>query len=290
MSAEFCKINYTDNIGYRLLHAKGEDGADSTLDYLHYSSNYIIIYFHCGNGRIKIEGRSYIIREGDMIIINPSEIFQFSVDGGSYHERLTLSVNEALIKDFPYDCSSLFSPFYKREKGVGNRISAQRARDMGLDSLMLEILDCIKSPEPSQKALSFCKTIEFLVRLGGIVKPDESYNDESEGRHPLINSVLVYLNLHFKENISIEDVAGEFNIDKSYLSHLFKEQVGMSLWTYVVLRRIQQVNALMRRCESVEQACYGAGFQNYSNFFRLYKKYMKIAPTEYKKQLKVRRE
>jgi len=74
-------------------------------------------------------------------------------------------------------------------------------------------------------------------------------------------------------------------MNSSYLSHLFKDRVGMSLWNYVILRRLHRFNDLLQNGCSIEQACYEVGFQNYANFFRLYKKHMGLTPTQYKKQL-----
>ena len=60
----------------------------------------------------------------------------------------------------------------------------------------------------------------------------------------------------------------------------------MPLWTYVILRRIQRFNELLQQGCAAEEASRRVGFQNYSNFFRLYKKYERMTPAEYKKQLR----
>ncbi|MBE7052144.1 MAG: helix-turn-helix domain-containing protein [Ruminococcaceae bacterium] len=285
MNTDFSKVRYNDNLGYRLLHTKGSHAGESTLDYLHYSLGFMLIYYKQGAGNIKVEGRRYAIETGDMIMINPSELYQFSVDDKLYHERLVLTVTEAVLKDFPYDCSSLFYPFYKRKKGVGNKISAKTAKEFGIDDLMDELLMHISSSDASARAMSFCKTIEILHTLGKAVSPSADSEIDQTSLNPMINEVLNFIDGNFKEDIDIDLIAGNFNIDKSYLSHLFKEHVGMPVWTYVILRRIQRFNELIRKSDSVEECCYSAGFRNYSNFFRLYKKHMNMTPTEFKKQI-----
>ena len=64
--------------------------------------------------------------------------------------------------------------------------------------------------------------------------------EEKEHIHesPLVSEVIRYIKAHLKENIDIEIIANDFNVGKSYLSHLFKDQVGISLWNYVIIRRI----------------------------------------------------
>lgn len=286
MLTDYNKFRYDDNLGYRILHTEGTHAGESTLTYPHYSLGFMLIYFRRGTGDIKVEGRHYNINRGDIIIIDPSELYQFNVDDSQYHERIVITLNEALFKDFPHDCSCLFSPFHERKKGEGNRISAATVEAHGIGKTLDDILSHVSSSEPASTVLTFCKIVELLSQLSKAVVPPDAPISEQINLHPLINEVLNFLELHFKEDIDITSIAAAFNIDKSYLSHLFKEHVGMSLWTYVILRRIQLFNRLIRHNNSVEETCYQAGFQNYSNFFRLYKKYMKMTPTEFKKQIK----
>jgi len=130
----------------------------------------------------------------------------------------------------------------------------------------------------------FCKIAELLSAMGEL-----SHTEQKENQvplNPIVESVLEYLNIHFKEDLSITAVAEKFNIDESYLSHLFKEHTGVSLWTYVIYRRIQTFNKLILNGGSAEENCYKVGFRNYSNFFRLYKKHMGISPSQFKKETK----
>lgn len=286
MKSQYDRTRYIDNPGYKLVHIKGAHAGDSSLPYLHYSPNFLLLYFKRGAGNIKIEGRHYSINEGDIILLNPSELFQFTVDDSTYHERISLNITEALLASYPYAAESLFAPFYNREKGVGNRISAETVTSLGIDTYLDNILEYSKSPDAAAPLLAFCKIIELLSKINETVIKSAPPAPVQNLLNPLISDVLNYLNLHFKEDLNIGSVAEHFNIDKSYLSHLFKDHVGMSLWTYVIFRRLQLFNSLIREGGAIEATCYKVGFRNYSNFFRLYKKHMKMAPTEFKAQIK----
>lgn len=286
MKSQFDKARYNDNPGYRLLHVKGAHAGDSPLPYLHYSPNFMLLYFKHGIGSIKIEGRHYDINEGDIILLNPSELFQFTVNDKTYHERITLSITEALLASYPYAAETLFAPFYNREKGIKNRISAETVTSLGIDTYLDDILEHSKSSNVEAPLLAFCKIIELLSKINETMAKTAPSAPVQNLLNPLISDVLNYLNLHFKEDLNISTVAEQFNIDKSYLSHLFKDHVGMSLWTYVIFRRLQLFNSLIREGGAIEATCYKVGFRNYSNFFRLYKKHMKMTPTEFKAQIK----
>lgn len=288
MNQNFQKLCYDDHPGYHLHHTTGMCAKDSTLPYTHYNIHFMLIYFQQGTGSIKIEGRHYEIQEGDIIILNPTELFCCTVDAKSYHERLVLYVNETIFQNFPYECNDMFMSFYQRKKGIGNRIPAGVVEKHNLGSELVNLLHLAKAPDTTSCILSICKVIELLAHLNRIVMPlyiNTLNNREQTNGHPLINNVLNYINVHFKEVIDITTIAAQFNIDQSYLAHLFKEHVGMSLWNYVILRRIHLFNELISVNHSIEETCYQAGFQNYSNFFRLYKKYMNMTPLQFKKKI-----
>ncbi len=284
MNSQYEKKRYNYGLGYRLLHIKGNHAGDSTLSYLHYSLSCMLLYFKDGEGVIKIEGRTYKLHTGDIVLLNPSEIFRFSVEDSVPHERLTVHIDESMFKAFGEVHKELFSHFYNRDKGTGNVIRAEKVQELGLNLYLKSILEYVESSEQTAPLMIFCKLTELLSSLKEISATPQ--NENQVPLNPLVESVLDYLNIHFKEDLSISSVAEKFNIDKSYLSHLFKEHTGVSLWTYVIYRRIQIFNNLLIQGGTAEENCYKVGFQNYSNFYRLYKKHMGMSPSQLKKETK----
>jgi AraC-like DNA-binding protein len=279
MSENFKKEKFISSYGYRINHTTGTFAKKSVIGKPHYSSEHMMYYFIKGSGNIKIEGMRYDINEGDIVILNPSELFHCTIDEGVYHERIVFHINETIINSFPCDCTALFDLFNKRKNGERNHISAETVRIYGCDKIINEIFTLLSSNEATKHVQVICKIVELLVHLN---KAFEFYSKE-EYVNPLINEVISYLISNLRKDISIASVASKFNISKSYLEHLFKEYVGTSLWSYVVFRRIHLVNNLLEKNFSAEEASRIAGFNNYSNFFRLYKKQMGMTPTEFKK-------
>ena len=46
----------------------------------------------------------------------------------------------------------------------------------------------------------------------------------------MIRAALDYIDLHFNENISLQDVADNINISKNYLCDIFKKELGVNLY------------------------------------------------------------
>ena len=269
MYANYEKIRYDNFPGFRLNHTTGLDASDSTMNQPHLCIDFMIFLFIHGSGSIKIEGHEYPVQAGDVIFTNPTEPFHCSVDPSSYHERIVLHISERFLKQFPCNTTSLFSIFTNREKGMGNRIPAESVESSGLKRKFLLLLKLMQEPSPFQEILTICTATELLCLLNELSGVACSSTEQAP-RNQLIDQVLLYLNENFTKDITIDSVAVYFNVTPSYLAHLFKEQTGMSPWNYVILRRLHLFNALIRESSSMEDAFYRAGFDNYSNFFRLY--------------------
>ena len=107
---------------------------------------------------------------------------------------------------------------------------------------------------------------------------------ENVTENPLIMRVISYIEENYASVTSCKQIAEYFFISQDRLSHLCKECVGLSLWGYVILARIQRFNDLLEQGLPIEKAAYTVGFRSYTNLHRLYKKHMKISPMEYQRK------
>ena len=284
---DFVSKAYSGGFNNRVRHVYGEKASASARQDYHHSMSLFFIYFIKGKARINIEDSIHELNEGEIILLNPSELFFYQVDDGIYHERITLSANVIrMMKYFPCDISGVFSPLYKRKAGEYNVIGNERVKEYGLDRLFLELLEIRREENEATEALAICKTVEILWKINKIIEAFPSENKNCTAKSALVNKVLEYVNSHFSEDICIQDIADHFSVHRSYLLHKFKNQMNIPLWDYVIKRRIFKFNSLVKENTALDEAAYQVGFSNYSNFYRLYKKNMGITPLEFKLQLK----
>lgn len=282
MEKLYRKEQYNGLPGFRLRHTAGPNAVDSTTGYLHLNANRMLLYFVQGSGNLVVEDNAHRIQAGDVIITDSAELFHCSIDPGVYHERLSLHIDPQFWKKFPCDMSPLFRIFTDRNKGEGNLIPAETVENSGLRAAIMELFDLVQQDPPNRDMLVLSKLIQLLCLLDGL----SGAVDTSPQKEPMLHQVLQYLNAHCTEDISVTQVAAHFHITPSYLAHWFKNHTGLSPWNYVILRRLQRANDWMCQGYSAEEACYRVGFDNYANFFRLYKKHTGISPSQFKKQIR----
>jgi AraC-like DNA-binding protein len=285
MQENLLRLCYDGDPACRVHHTVGRAEDYALMSQLHYDTTLNLLLFLRGHGEIRIEGRLYSFGEGDMIILNPSELHRTTIADDTVFERISLHIGENLFKSFGVDGPSVFRAFYERPRGIGNIIRADRLREIGCDKLMREILLRASGSGSADPILLRCKTIELLSALNEALDLREETDETIGIENELVLEILQYLNTHYCEDISLSEIANKFYHSKYHVCHLFREQVGVTVHDYIVLRRIRLVNDLICGGVPAADACYRAGFGNYSNFFRLYKKHTGMTPAQFKNTL-----
>ncbi|WP_372633065.1 helix-turn-helix domain-containing protein [Cohnella sp.] len=107
------------------------------------------------------------------------------------------------------------------------------------------------------------------------------------GDHPaddLLANLIEWVRIHLAESISISQLAERFQYNPDYLSRYFKRRTGMSLQEYIHALKLSKAKDLLAQTrQSVKEVAYEVGFSDEKYFMRLFKKYEKITPTEYRK-------
>lgn len=286
MIERYKKECYSPNQHINIHYSYGILGPDSTLGFLHYDKDLIIEYYRRGEASIHIEGNLYNIKEGDIIILNPDEVHVSTKKYECYMEKIVLHISDTLIHQFCADRTVFFDTISKKPKGIGNLISAETVKKLFLNDKINDCLEYAKNNSLESQVLITCKTIELLYELSNLVNSVDDTDIYSASSNKTANQIMDYINRHYTEDITLETLAGRFHFSKYHISHLFKDYVGVSPYDYLIIRRLYVCNNLIRRKYTVRQACLMVGFNNYSNFYRLYKKHFKITPKQFKEQLK----
>ena len=99
-------------------------------------------------------------------------------------------------------------------------------------------------------------------------------------------NIASWINQHYSEKITLERIAKELNLNKYYVSHVFKEVTGFTVMQYVMECRLIQVKYLleMRPDLSLEEIFTATGFESGAHFSRFFKDKMGMTPTSYRKK------
>jgi AraC-like DNA-binding protein/mannose-6-phosphate isomerase-like protein (cupin superfamily) len=96
-----------------------------------------------------------------------------------------------------------------------------------------------------------------------------------------------YIDLHFKEPLTLEQLAEEGHMNKFYLSHAFKKEYGLSPINYMISKRIDESKYLLAETDlSMSQIAQLLGFSSLSYFSQVFHRTQSISPKEYRQSHK----
>lgn len=98
-----------------------------------------------------------------------------------------------------------------------------------------------------------------------------------------LRAIISFIQEHYDQEISLEDVAASVNICKSECCRFFKKHMNMTIFDYVLLLRIQNSLPLLRNGENITKVAGMVGFSSPAYYSQVFKRYMKCTPREYKK-------
>lgn len=102
-------------------------------------------------------------------------------------------------------------------------------------------------------------------------------------------AVFSYLDRHFAEDLTLEDVAAVAGFSKFHFSRTFKQLSGCNFYEYLCHRRIKSSEALLMKPElSISQIALQSGFSSVSTFNRTFKKLKGCTPTQYRGMFQIR--
>ncbi|QNK60280.1 helix-turn-helix domain-containing protein [Paenibacillus sp. PAMC21692] len=116
----------------------------------------------------------------------------------------------------------------------------------------------------------------------------QSLSDELSSRlagvsHNRIKEVLTYIHHHFNQEMSIRSLSEKFYLSPTYLSQLFKKEVGENFVEYLSRQRIQYACKLLAETDmTVSQIGEQCGFNDYFYFTRIFKRLNGMTPTQYR--------
>lgn len=138
---------------------------------------------------------------------------------------------------------------------------------------------------PSEEV--FCRTFKSMKGISPLNYRKNHQDTAGRMVYPLFidAKIIYYIHRHYKENITMQDIAKEFHYNENYLSDLLKAQTGQNFMELLHEIRIYHAAALLLSSDlPVGQIGYQVGFNSAETFQRVFKKLKGLSPGEYRKR------
>lgn len=98
-----------------------------------------------------------------------------------------------------------------------------------------------------------------------------------------IEELLSYIKQNLESELSVESLAKKFYLNRYYLMHLFKQETGYTLHSYIQKKRVIKAAELIKQGMQAGEVYMLCGFGDYSSFVRAFKKEFQLSPKKYYK-------
>ncbi|MFU1793635.1 AraC family transcriptional regulator [Paenibacillus azoreducens] len=274
----------TDFYEASMFYIDRERKLQSSMPAHHYHDGYEIFYLVSGDICYFIDGKAYQAVSGALFIINMNEIHKLVNSSGATFERVTLEFKKEFLEDLfagglPVDVMSGFRqgrPFIKLsalEQSFAERLFEQ---------MIHEFVNRPEGYEPNLKTLLF-QLLLFIHRKMGAAPAAEQTVVNSI--HKKTFEIVDYINRHYDQKLTIEQISRRFYISPSYFCKTFRKSTGFTFTEYVNNVRIKEAKVqLAKGSDKVAEIAERVGFESLTHFGRIFKEFTGLSPLKYRQQ------
>lgn len=219
-----------------------------------------------GEGRVLLDGVHIPFRKGDAVAVNGGMIHRTETERTLVYSCLIF--DSAFCQRAGIDIGNIsFEPHFKSEKVAelfGRIRIAYEDRQAPCRTARLQLLSLELLIELCEHHTAKC--VSFRSTAHGVVK-----------------HAISYIRTHFREKISLADVARGIYVNKYVLSRRFKEVTGQTVVEYLNSYRCMHAAELLEKGAGVGEAARSSGFSNLSFFAKCFQKYMGSLPKNWRK-------
>ena len=257
---------YRDDNAY-LHHTLTLAPATDDLSFKSHSHNMVeVYYFLRGNARFVVEGNVFPLERGNILVLASGQTHHLLLEPSSAYERMALLIDTAAVPN-EYDAIS------EQVYNGANLFNLTKREQIWFEESFAFIT---KVPHDMQKNLVFSFASMIFSMLATKLKHVTIPRVEND----IIKKTINYINKNLSNELSLDIIANALYISRVSLNRKFREMMGCTVWEYVIRRRVYSARQRLFFGGNITDAYQKSGFNDYSSFFRAYKKVIGISPSE----------
>ncbi len=229
-------------------------------------------FLHCtyGEGIVNCDSNVINMNKGDTIVINA---------------RYLHSINsETKLK---YHCLIVDNSFFT-DNGIDiKRISfSEKINDKTAADKIERIALCMNNKDnPLHTALTRLAVLDYICYMTENYSHSNTAERKSLSKgYSAVLDAIEYINNHFAEKLSLEDISSRAGFSKYHFTRIFKENTGITVIDHINARRCDNASFLLRETRKpISEISIECGFESPSYFAKAFSKLYRVLPSEYRK-------
>ena len=247
-----------------------------------------IVIIMKGKGHFIINDEKVLVSEGNVLILNP----------GTYHRSIpdsphTLTECYLAFTDVDFvNAPRNFFPFFHGQKMLGKLPERVKKE---IFQLCCSIDRESQSRNPGRYFMLKAYLIQVICLLLRFDRQEEiadqhclaGYEFKSPNKKYVVQQIMKYMENHYKEKISLDQIAENMYLSPFYISKLFKSETGDTPINYLISLRMEKAKELLDQNStlSIQEAAAAVGYEDAYHFSKLFKKFYGLSPLYYKARI-----
>lgn len=250
--------------------------------------NYIEIMYVCqGSITHYIDGKELTMHGGDLLLLN--QHVKHGIKEAGYDD---IGINFIALPEF-FDIplrmlkennviADFLAGIFRQNHPVSHYLLFELKNEKNIENLMENMIRTILSDE--QEAHTINQYSMGLVFLYLINHMNRLTQNSSQNYHDVIlHTTAQYLNSHYK-TATLGELAGQLHHSLPSLSKLIRQSTGFTFQDLLIQKRMQNASLLLLDTDlSIEEIASNIGYENYSYFYRLFKKFYGMTPNQFRR-------
>lgn len=214
----------------------------------------LIHYVTGGRGKFYANGREYDVHTDQAFIMHPGE-------GASYY-------------------ADEHDPWSFRWVGFNGKLAHQFSAlppVFDVPQVVLDTMCDLRDANIPNNILGYRIAAELMLLYSTLLDPSNKKPD-------YVHLVMEHIQNYSHQKISIANIAASLNLNRCYLSDLFKRKMGMSIQQYLLKTRIETARTYLLQGMSIKEAALQSGFTDISNFNKVFIREVGNTPSDFRKK------
>ncbi len=236
----------------------------------HVHKEFEIYYMKEGSCTYHIEGKTYRVKPGDVVLI-PGNTSHRTTYGGVAHTRFLVNCSYEYIPKALLDRLEIIGPLYRNIRAISQleELFAKIEQEYShADSLSTEVLKC------------------FTAELLFVILRHKNEHEKTVQDSNFITTVQEYVQNNYMNDVKLSSLAEMLSVSQEHLSRVFKQETGIGFKEYLVQFRLQKAEEMLKHetGRAVSEVAYACGFNDGNYFSYKFKKAYGISPTQVRRQ------
>ena len=244
----------------------------------HFHRNYELIYVVCGQVSATVDGCRTTLESGDYALCLCNQVHSYEpLCAVGAHSNQPPAATHYFVLTFSPD----FVPeFHKAMEGKTGKTCRFQPEGSIRDFFLEHILRSYREPAPAY----YLKQAAVTLLCGEYQRQAEIVRRDNP-EYALMNQVADYITTHFREKLTLRDMAQALGYDYYYISRLFSQIFSMKFSDYLnTFRFTAAADALVSTDAPITQIALESGFQSTRTFNDVFLRRSGLSPAQYRKQ------